>query len=182
MGLNWPIPGNHFQIHRPHGRGDPPCVRFPLFLYNKYLFYRLYHQRESSPRSRYVMSLESAPHLLISLGCSVPMCCKLSGLDDDSSKLLMRSSTRRQVIDSSMNTSLRMLITDQLGELIEWLLPASPGLRVHQLIATSDELTLLMASTHSEACCPLCGQSSARVHSHYTRTLQDLPWAAFQVR
>ena len=75
-----------------------------------------------------------------------------------------------------------MLITDQLGELIEWLLPASPGLRVHQLIATSDELTLLMASTHSEACCPLCGQSSARVHSHYTRTLQDLPWAAFQVR
>ncbi len=41
-----------------------------------------------------------------------------------------------------------MLITDQLGELIEWLLPTSPGFRVHQLRVASDELTLLVASTH----------------------------------
>jgi transposase len=114
--------------------------------------------------------------------CSTTMSGKLGGLDDGSSKLLMRNSTRRQVIYSSMKTSFTVLTTDQLGERIEWLLPASPGLRVHQLLVASNELTLLMVSTHSEACCPLCGQSTARVHSRYTRTLQDLPWGKFQVR
>jgi hypothetical protein len=117
-----------------------------------------------------ILSSLSLLRSLTLLVCSDTMWAGESRHEVGSSKLVMRSSTRRQVIDSSMNTSLSMLITDQLGELIEWLLPASPGLRVHQLIATSDELTLLMASTHSEACCPLCGQSSARVHSHYTRT------------
>ncbi len=61
-------------------------------------------------------------------------------------------------------------------------MPASLGLRVHQLMVSSDELTLVMASSRSEACCPLCGEESSRVHSRYTRTLQDLPWGVLRVQ
>ncbi|HEY4387866.1 MAG TPA: transposase family protein [Ktedonobacteraceae bacterium] len=61
-------------------------------------------------------------------------------------------------------------------------MPASLGLRVYQLIMASNELTLCLASSQSEACCPLCGQSTTRVHSHYTRHLQDLPWSELPVR
>jgi transposase len=81
-----------------------------------------------------------------------------------------------------MNTALILYSTNQLDELIERLIPASQGLRVHQLTMASGELTLLMASSRSEACCPLCGQPTTRVHSHYTRTLQDLPWSALRGR
>src|SRR5260221_1170613 len=81
-----------------------------------------------------------------------------------------------------MNTALILYSTNDLDDLIERLMPASQGLRVHQLTLASDELTLLMATSRSEACWPLCGQPTARVHSHYTRTLQDLPWSALRVR
>src|SRR6266699_609603 len=75
-----------------------------------------------------------------------------------------------------MKTSSILLSTDPLEELIERLIPASLGLRVHQLAIASDELTLLLASSQSQARCPVCGQASAGVHSRYTRSLQDLPW------
>ena len=69
-----------------------------------------------------------------------------------------------------------------LEKLIEWLLPPSLGLRVHQLMVTSDDLMLIMASSRSEACCPLCKQKTQRMHSRYTRTLQDLPWGTLRVQ
>jgi hypothetical protein len=49
-----------------------------------------------------------------------------------------------------MNTSSILFTTDQLGKLLEQLLPASSGLCVHQLLVAADALTLLIASTHGD--------------------------------
>ncbi|TMC24454.1 MAG: transposase family protein [Chloroflexi bacterium] len=73
-----------------------------------------------------------------------------------------------------MKTASIFSSTDNLGDLIELFLPAPQGLRMHQLVVTSDELILQLVSSRSEARCPVCGQMSARTHSHYQRTLQDL--------
>ena len=67
-------------------------------------------------------------------------------LHQGSSKLLMISVPRGQVIYLRMKTSSMWFTTDQLGELIEQLIPLSPGLRVQQLLLTADELTLLIRS------------------------------------
>jgi hypothetical protein len=99
-----------------------------------------------------------------------------------SSTLVMISSARWQVIQCRMKTWSILSATDPLEKLIEWLLPASLGLRVHQLIVTSNELMLIMASSRSEACCPLCKQKTERMHSRSTRTLQDLPWGTLRVQ
>ena len=42
-------------------------------------------------------------------------------------------------------------------------------------------LTLHMSVTSPDALCPRCAQSTSRVHSHYHRTLADLPWAHLPV-
>ena len=39
-----------------------------------------------------------------------------------------------------------------------------------------------MRSTQIPAPCPLCAIPARRIHSHYERTLADLPWAAYRVR
>jgi transposase len=99
----------------------------------------------------------------------------------DSSQHLMINARRQQVIDWRMKTSSMLVPTDHLDKLIEWLVPASEGLRMQQLLVASDGLTLVLASTRAEACCPLCGQATTRVHSRYQRTLQDLPWGHLHV-
>src|SRR3712207_2071355 len=43
-------------------------------------------------------------------------------------------------------------------------------------------LTLHMSATSPESLCPRCSQPASRVHSHYQRTLADLPWAQVPVR
>ncbi|HEU5381260.1 MAG TPA: transposase family protein [Ktedonobacteraceae bacterium] len=48
-------------------------------------------------------------------------------------------------------------------------------LRLDQIEITPQTLTLSLAGETAEAACPLCRQVSHRVHSHYTRTLADLP-------
>ena len=48
-------------------------------------------------------------------------------------------------------------------------------LRLDQIEMTSPPLFLSLTMETAEAVCPLCGQASRRVHSHYTRTLADLP-------
>jgi hypothetical protein len=50
-------------------------------------------------------------------------------------------------------------------------------LRLDQIEITPQALTLSLAVETTEAACPLCQQASHRVHSHYTRTLADLPSA-----
>jgi transposase len=43
------------------------------------------------------------------------------------------------------------------------------------------QITLLISSTHAEARCPGCNAPARHVHSHYTRTLADLPWSGYGI-
>src|SRR6266705_5194806 len=80
-----------------------------------------------------------------------------------------------------MKTSSRLFSTDHLEELVKRLLPVCFSWRLQELVVTAQEVTLVLVSGQSVACCPLCKEPSARVHSHYTRTLQDLPWGPLRV-
>jgi transposase len=43
------------------------------------------------------------------------------------------------------------------------------------------QITLHVRSTQATALCPLCTTPAHRIHSHYERTLADLPWAHYRV-
>jgi transposase len=64
------------------------------------------------------------------------------------------------------------------------LLPDAAHLRLDSLTAAPDgqALTLVLASTQTTAPCPLCGTVTTRIHSRYTRTVLDLPWAGMLVQ
>ena len=47
---------------------------------------------------------------------------------------------------------------------------------------TTSQITLAVRSTQASAPCPLCTTPAYRIHSHYERTLADLPWAHYRVR
>jgi transposase len=47
--------------------------------------------------------------------------------------------------------------------------------------ATENAITLAARTSSRVARCPVCGARSARIHSHYTRTLADLPWQGVPV-
>src|SRR5262249_12408709 len=49
------------------------------------------------------------------------------------------------------------------------------GLQVTAVVRTSSLLAFAVASTASSCSCPTCGTLSGRVHSHYVRTIADLP-------
>lgn len=94
---------------------------------------------------------------------------------------MMKSSTRDQVIEWNMKTSSLLFSTDHLEELVMRLMPACLPLRLQELVVTAGEVTLMLVSGQSAACCPLCAEPSTRVHSRYTRTLADLPWGPLRV-
>jgi transposase len=50
------------------------------------------------------------------------------------------------------------------------------GLTVDRLLPAPDRILLLARSHSTSAACPLCGGSSTRAHSFYSRRLADLPW------
>ena len=68
-------------------------------------------------------------------------------------------------------------------EIAQTLLPNSPLLRWEnwQINLMATQIFLTVVSTQALACCPLCHQVSHRIHSHYERTLADLPWGEYQV-
>jgi transposase len=47
---------------------------------------------------------------------------------------------------------------------------------------TTAQITLAVRSTQATVPCPLCTTPAQRIHSHYERTLADLPWAQYRVR
>lgn len=47
--------------------------------------------------------------------------------------------------------------------------------------STDHQLTLTVSSTQTEAHCPVCQAKTHRVHSHYQRTLRDLPCVDFSL-
>jgi len=52
----------------------------------------------------------------------------------------------------------------------------------YELDCAQQQVRIYLCSTPVTAACPVCGQAAHRVHSHYERTLGDLPWADYQVR
>ena len=80
-----------------------------------------------------------------------------------------------------MKTSICWDAKDRLEVLIKQLIPASGKLRMQQLRLSLEGLTLLLVSLQTEGQCPICRQSTKRVHSTYIRTLQDLPWGALRL-
>jgi transposase len=60
-------------------------------------------------------------------------------------------------------------------------LPIPRSLHVETLLLDEEGLTILAASEATEVRCPVCGDPADRVHSRYTRTLADLPWAGVAV-
>src|SRR3954470_17781590 len=62
-------------------------------------------------------------------------------------------------------------------ELLSQLLPMIPeGLLVEQVLPGPDRVVILCRPKSVTSLCRFCGAASARVHSHYQRTLADLPW------
>jgi transposase len=57
-----------------------------------------------------------------------------------------------------------------------------PWLHVDALLLGEDGVTIRAISEAPDVRCPICGEPTDRVHSRYTRTLADLPWARFAVR
>lgn len=62
------------------------------------------------------------------------------------------------------------------------LLLKAPGLRIENFAIATYTVSLTVVSTTPSAECPACGQKTAHLHSHYQRTISDLPWAVRSVR
>jgi transposase len=62
------------------------------------------------------------------------------------------------------------------------LLPDTAELRLDQILSEPQSITVVVATVRPTACCPACQQPSTRVHSHYVRSLADLPWSGATVR
>ena len=66
--------------------------------------------------------------------------------------------------------------------LIARLLPEGSPLHLVGWEETTTALSITVASTQPNACCPTCGIASGRVHSRYARSVADLPWGGRPVR
>jgi transposase len=79
--------------------------------------------------------------------------------------------------------SIFSLITAQTRQFFQQLLPNSSKLHLEhsELDTEEQQLTLSVLSTQHLAKCPVCGTPSARTHSHYQRTLADLPCVNFKL-
>ena len=56
------------------------------------------------------------------------------------------------------------------------------GLDVRGIEMIDDGVSITVVSTQMYPCCPLCGVSASRVHSHYTRMIADLPCGGHCIR
>jgi transposase len=63
------------------------------------------------------------------------------------------------------------------------LLPDATTLRLDACYVdtTAVQIILRVRSTQTSVSCPLCDTPARRIHSRYTRTLADLPWAEYRV-
>src|SRR6266581_4134558 len=75
-------------------------------------------------------------------------------------------------------------ITRQTPDVFARLLPDATllHLKACEIDDTTAQITLAVQSTQISAPCPLCATPARRIHSDYTRTLADLPWAQYRVR
>ena len=75
-------------------------------------------------------------------------------------------------------------VSIQTTSLLARLLPDATLLRLEAcaLDDTTRQITLAVRAPQARAPCPVCTTPASRIHSHYARTLADLPWAAYRVR
>ena len=68
-------------------------------------------------------------------------------------------------------------------DLVACLLPDSPLLHLETwyLDEAAAQLTFCLTATQALVHCPVCRFPTQRIHSHYTRTIADLPWAHVRV-
>ena len=66
-------------------------------------------------------------------------------------------------------------------KLLSCLLPDTTHVRLEtwSLEPAQSVITILLRTRQVSADCPLCGRRAKRVHSHYERTLADLPWGEY---
>ena len=62
------------------------------------------------------------------------------------------------------------------------LLPDVQHLRCDRIRWDGLHVVVRVSSAATTAVCPKCGQPSGRIHSHYLRQLEDLPWLGIAVR
>jgi transposase len=65
---------------------------------------------------------------------------------------------------------------------VKTLLALPKEFEVTSIEVTDDVLSIAVVSTQAHPICPLCASQASRVHSHYTRTLTDLPCIGQHVR
>src|SRR5258707_7517025 len=62
------------------------------------------------------------------------------------------------------------------------ILPDHASLHLVRLEADEQFILAVVATTASEAFCPLCQSRSESIHSRYVRCVAELPWAGWAVR
>lgn len=62
------------------------------------------------------------------------------------------------------------------------LLADPQAIRLEKIIQHPSSLTLVVRATRAGAECPRCHSLSSRLHSHYTRSVADLPWHGVAVK
>jgi len=62
------------------------------------------------------------------------------------------------------------------------LLPLPEGMFIEKIEERETSLIIEVIATQETACCPLCSQASSSVHSHYHRTLADVPCGGRQLQ
>jgi len=69
-------------------------------------------------------------------------------------------------------------------DLLPYLLPLDTGLAVDSLTMDGERHRVLveLQAIASSCPCPSCQTSATRIHSHYSRTVADIPWANLVVR
>ncbi len=62
------------------------------------------------------------------------------------------------------------------------LLPLPEGMFISQIQERETSLLIEVIATQETVCCPLCSQASSSVHSHYHRTVADVPCGGRQIQ
>src|SRR4051794_26717834 len=62
------------------------------------------------------------------------------------------------------------------------LVPDTAAVTLEEIVPTAEGITLIARACRPHTCCPECEQVATRIHSWYTRQLDDLPWQGLAVR
>ena len=64
---------------------------------------------------------------------------------------------------------------------ITTLVPDPAAINIRHFISEPHSITVVVQASQPQASCPKCRHSSSSLHSHYQRTVADLPWHGVSV-